>query len=100
MLIPLFLNKKSLVYELNELYTSWFNNIKKIELKGYRKKGTDNFEEFILLTWDGGGYSTASNNANSLTATAKNVARMLDGGVYENWEFYTNIMESEDWIEV
>lgn len=94
-----FISKKSLVYELSELYTSWFDNIKKIELKGYKKKDSKNIEEFILLTWDGGGYSTAANNANSLTATARNVARMLDGGVYENWDLYTNIMESEDWIE-
>ena len=82
--------KKKLVKELGELYRYYFSDLNNIELKKYRKGRYE--EEFIVLTWENGGISTANNNMNSLSATARNVARMLDGGVYENLDLYKEIM--------
>ena len=90
--------KKRLVKELGELYKYYFSDLKDIELKKYRKGNYEN--EFIVLTWDNGGISTANNNCNSLSATARNVARMLDGGVYENLDLYEEIMKSDEWEEL
>lgn len=92
-----FEGKKKLVAELCAVYKYYFHDISKLELKKYTNgKYT---EEFIMLTWKNGAISTADNNANSLSATARNVARMLDGGVYENVDLYEKIMESEEWYE-
>ena len=94
-----FKGKRELVKALADIYRSVDSfQISDIELKKYVKG--DRFEEFILLTWDNGAYSTANNNINSLSATAENVARMLDGGVYENIDFYKEIMRSPDWEEL
>ena len=92
--------KKELVNELCAVYSYWFDEIDNIELKRYKKKGTEHTEEFVLLTWSNGGISTANNNINSLSATARNVARMIDGGVYENLDSYKKIMESDEWEEI
>lgn len=98
--------KKRFVLGLADVYCNWSCfDIKSIELKVYKKKeansdGRYHIEEFVMLTWDNGAISTANNNANSLSATARNIARMLDGGVYENLEYYEEIMESPDWIEI
>lgn len=91
--------KKELVKDLAEVYKKiLYSNILNIELKRYMYKD-GGYQEFVMLTWKNGAISTANNNANSLSATARNVARMLDGGVYENLDLYEEIMKSEDWKE-
>lgn len=91
--------KKELVKELSKVYKNMASSdIDTIELKKYRnEKGAE--YEFVLLTWNNGAISTANNNMNSLSATARNVAKMLDGGIYENIEFYKEIMNSDEWEE-
>lgn len=95
-----FVGKKQMVKDLSSVYKkiAW-SDIDDIDLKKYTNiQGHE--VEFILLTWSNGAISTANNAMNSLSATARNVARMLDGGVYENLELYEEIMESSDWVEV
>lgn len=91
--------KKELVKELAKTYKKYFSKIASIELKKYISI-YDVEEEFILLTWTNGAISTANNYMNSLTATARNVARILNGGVYENLNYYKEIMRSQVWEEV
>lgn len=96
-----FIGKKQMVKDLAKIYKkiAW-SDIADIELKKYCKKDDRNDAvEFVLLTWRNGAISTANNAINSLSATARNVARMLDGGVYENIKFYEEVMESSDWVE-
>lgn len=94
-----FKGKKELVKDLAEVYKNIsYSDILNIELKKYVNED-GGYKEFVLLTWSNGAISTANNNANSLTATARNVARMLDGGVYENLDFYKVVMKSEHWRE-
>lgn len=95
-----FEGKKQLVAELSDLFTRCFEDIENIELKKYKNIEKGWTEEFVVLTWTVGGISTANNNANSLSATARNVTRMLDGGVYENYDLYEKIMNSDEWIEL
>ena len=94
-----FVGKKRMVEALSKVYkNNEDSDIANIELKKYCKgKHT---EEFIILTWLNGAISTANNNMNSLSATARNVARMLDGGVYENIDYYKDIMSNEEWEEI
>lgn len=94
-----FEGKKQLVKALAEVYKdiAW-SDIEDIELKKYCRGKHE--EEFIVLTWLNGAISTANNNMNSLSATARNIARMLDGGVYENIDYYKDIMSKEEWEEL
>lgn len=94
-----FVGKKRMVKALSKVYkNNEYSDIANIELRKYRKG--KNEEEFIILTWFNGAISTANNNMNSLSATARNVARMLDGGVYENIDYYKDIMSNEEWEEI
>lgn len=93
-----FNGKKELVSRLSAVYQRCYEYIESIELKKYAKG--ERKEEFVVLTWANGAISTANNNMNSLSATARNVARMLDGGVYENLDYYLEIMESDEWTEI
>ena len=95
-----FEGKKQLVAELSEVLKKCStSSIANIELKRYQHKTNGWYQEFVLLTWNNGAISTANNNANSLPATARNVTRMMDGGVYENLDLYKKIMNSDEWIE-
>lgn len=94
-----FVGKKQMVEALSKVYkNNEYSDIANIELRKYRKGKYE--EEFIILTWLNGAISTANNNMNSLSATARNVARMLDGGVYENIDYYKDIMSNEEWEEI
>lgn len=94
-----FVGKKRMVKVLSKVYKNIeYSDIANIELRKYRKGKHE--EEFIILTWLNGSISTANNNMNSLSATARNVARMLDGGVYENIDYYKDIMSNEEWEEI
>ena len=94
-----FIGKKLLVQDLSDVYRECKDfDIEYIELKKYKKGNME--EEFIVLHWDSGSISTANNNLNSLSATARNIARMLDGGIYENIEYYKEIMSSDEWEEL
>lgn len=96
-----FRGKSAMVSTLSVIYSNIeYSDIDYIELKKYKHKVTGEKQEFIVLHWDNGGMSTANNNANSLSATARNVARMLDGGIYENYDFYMEIMVSDEWEEI
>lgn len=96
-----FTGKKKMVNDLAEIYKRiMFSNIKSIELKKYKHKEENRCVEFVLLTWRNGAISTANNNVNSIGSTARNIARMIDGGVYENLDKYKEIMKSPDWIEI
>ena len=91
--------KWDLVFHLEQVYKHFYNDIVAINYHAYEKNGS--VEEFIVLTWDSGGRCFANNNINSLSATARNVARMLDGGVYENIDLYNDIMKEENgWTEI
>lgn len=95
-----FTGKKKMVNDLAEVYKRIArSDIADIELKKY-KNAEGHACEFVLLTWRNGAISTANNNANSIGSTARNVARMIDGGVYENLDKYKEIMKSPDWIEI
>lgn len=87
--------KQNAVKELADVLKKYYPHIEDIEVREYTKDGVHS-EEFVLLTWSNGGYSTANNNCNSLSATIRNIARMIDGGVYENWELYTEMMEEKN----
>lgn len=92
--------KHDLVMSLDDTVAKFFVDIKWVEYFAYQKIGSKHIEEFIALEWRTGGYSYANNNANSLSATARNVTRMLDGGVYENLEYYESIMRSDEWVRI
>lgn len=74
-----FAGKKEMVRDLAKIYQGiMFSDIRDIELKKYRIKDGIREEEFIVLTWNNGAISTANNNINSISATARNVAKMLE----------------------
>lgn len=95
-------DKAMLVADLEEVCKRWFNDIKSIVYHAYSHTINDReyIEEFIVLTWTNNGKSYANNNANSLSATAKNTIRMVSGGVYENIEMYEDIMGDDKWKKI
>lgn len=95
-----FEGKRRMVKDLAKVYKNIvYSDIADIELKKYINDKGHSFE-FVMITWTNGAISTAPNDMNSLSATARVIARMLDGGVYENLDLYKEIMESPEWIEV
>lgn len=101
-----YMNKHELVNDLNSVLIKWFPDVESVEYyalgKPDMKDGIPAYysEEFIILKWKGGGKSYANNSCNSLSATAKTVMSMLNGGYYQNVEYYESILESEEWFSL
>jgi len=91
-----YVQKNFLVEGLNNLFSRFFVDIEKITYHAYREIKTDRVEEFVTLHFIGGGVCYANNNINSYSATARNVCNMLDGGVYQNIDFYRELIKGKD----
>lgn len=51
------------------------------------------FCEFLVVTFDGGGISVRSANGNSNTANFREIGKLLDGGYYDEVEYYKSLVE-------
>lgn len=92
--------KGYLVSQMNFL-KRFFPDIDRLSYHAFLKKGTEHVEEFVVLTWTNGAKCVVSNNANSLSATARNVTRMLDGGCYESNDHFDTLNNLNDmWEEI
>lgn len=88
-----------LVTQMNFLH-GFFPEISMLSYYAFIKKGTPYIEEFVVLEWENGAKCVVSNNANSLSATARNVTRMLDGGCYDENERFDELMNSNEWERI
>lgn len=56
-------------------------------------------QEYLVVTFDGGGISVCSANGNSNTANFRELGKLLDGGYYDEVELY-NTMEERGFTKV
>ena len=52
------------------------------------------FQEYLVVTFDGGGVSVRNANGNSYTANFREIGKLIDGGYYDEVEFYRSLISS------
>ena len=93
-----FINNISKVFELDSK-----SNVEKVEYEVYSKAAPDGgiwYTEFAVVTFVGGGKSVRVISGNSNNANFREIAKLIDGGYYDELEFYKRAKESGTFVEV
>lgn len=96
--IEMYTNKKHFVDGISKVFeTLSTTGPKKISYEVYKKAINENttyFCEYIVVTFEGGGKSPINVNGNSNSANFRAIGKLIDGGYYDEVEYYKNMEES------
>lgn len=93
-----FINNISKVFELDSK-----SNVEKVGYEVYSKAAPDGdiwYTEFAVVTFVGGGKSVRNISGNSNNANFREIAKLIDGGYYDELEFYKRAKELGTFVEV
>ena len=100
-------NKVKFINDLNKVIPNYKTGIKKIEYRVFRYDffkdefgGKTYYQEYLVITYDGGALGVRSCNGDSFAAIFEELAEMLDGGYYDEVKDLHDHENSEMWKEV
>lgn len=80
------------------------HSVKSVEHEVYKKYIKERdfwyFCEFLVVTFDGGGKSVRSANGNSNTSNFREIGKLIDGGYYDEVEYYKELTEDPNFEKV
>ena len=98
--------KKRFIDHISKVFEdeSLMSNVTKVEYEVYSKLSPDGnntwYTEFAVVTFTGGGKSVRIISGNSNNANFREIGKLIDGGYYDEVEFYNNVKESSTFVEV
>ena len=96
----LFIDHISKVFEDEYL----MSNVEKVDYEVYSKLSPDGhntwYTEFVVVTFVGGAKSVRVISGNSNNANFREVGKLIDGGYYDEVEYYNRVKESSTFVEV
>lgn len=94
-------NKIDFVNELSNIiiFKDNISNIESVEYQIFTNVNyPDRKQEFIRVNYVGGGYAVRNSNGNSLSAIFKEIGNLLDGGYYDEVDWYKeNFLHNDEW---
>ena len=100
-------NKVKFINDLNKVIPNYKTGIKKIEYRVFRYDflkdkfdGKAYYQEYLVITYDGGALGVRSCNGDSFAAIFEELAKMLDGGYYDEVKDLHDYENNEMWKEV
>lgn len=95
----LFIDHISKVFEDKYLQS----NVARVDYEVYSKvvdPETTYYTEFVVVTFTGGGKSVRVISGNSNNANFREIGKLIDGGYYDELEFYKRVKESSDVVNL
>lgn len=95
----LFIDNVSKVFEIASLQS----NVAKVSYEVYMKQIDDEtmyYSEFVVVTFQGGGKSVRIISGNSNNATFREIGKLIDGGYYDELEYYNKIRTTYTKVEL
>ena len=94
--IEMYKEKKGFIEKLSEVFTEYRpkgSTVAKIEYKVFYKaiSKDSSFQEWIIVTYNGGAFSPLNVNGNSNTANYKVIGNVLNSGDYELVDVYLDL---------
>lgn len=95
-----FKNKKAFVNNINAAFQlrPRTHSVAKIEYELYSKQITNEhvtnhtyYQEYLVVTFNGGAKSVRSANGNSNTANFREIGKLIDGGYYDEMDLYRTL---------
>lgn len=100
--IQMFKEKKAFIDGVNVAFQvrPRKHSVRKVEYEVYSKQINNEhvtdytyYQEYLVVTFDGGGKSVRSANGNSCTANFRELGKLIDGGYYDEMELYNTLEE-------
>lgn len=93
--------KKLFVDEVSGVLKNHLEHLVGIEYHVFRSKSCPQAEkEFIKIVFKGGGWLARNVTCDSKSAILMEIATKVDGGYYDEVEYYNSLANSDDIIEV
>jgi hypothetical protein len=96
----LFIDHVSKVFEDEYLQS----NVERVDYEVYSKLSPDGhntwYTEFAVVTFVGGCKSVRNISGNSNNATFREIGKLIDGGYYDEVEYYERVKENSTLVEV
>ena len=95
-----FIDQISKVFE----YEYLMSNVERVDYEVYSKLSPDGhdtwYTEFVVVTFVGGSKSVRVISGNSNNANFREIGKLIDGGYYDELEFYKRAKELGTFVEV
>jgi hypothetical protein len=94
------LNKVNFIKDLSKVITTYKSGIEKLEYQVFYQPNYEYYQEYLVVTYDGGAISVRNCNGNSITAIFEEVSKLLDGGYYTEVRDLREIENDPTWIKL
>lgn len=104
--MQMYRGKKRFIDHISKVFEdeSLMSNVERVDYEVYSKLSPDGhdtwYTEFAVVTFVGGGKSVRVISGNSNNANFREIAKLIDGGYYDELEFYKRVKESGTFVEV
>ena len=104
--IEMYKSKKLFIDHISKAFEDEYliSNVAKVEYEVYSKNSPNGhdvwYTEFVVVTFVGGAKSVRNISGNSNNATFREIGRLIDGGYYDELEFYKRVKESSDVVHL
>lgn len=97
--------KKLFIDHISKVFEDEYlkSNVAKVEYEVYRRvvdSETTYYTEFAVVTFVGGGKSVRVISGNSNNTNFQEIGKLINGGYYEELEFYKRVKESDDVVQL
>lgn len=94
------LNKRNFVDRLSYAICGYCGQVVDIRYEAYESKDDSEPQEFIILTFIGGAISVRNVHLNSHSAILRDIGRLIDGGYYDEVEYYNKLQTDSNWKKI
>lgn len=83
--------KIKFVEELNNTLTKYIHNVESIKYEFYNNG--NGYYEYLVINYKGGAKAVRNCTGNSLSSILNEIVRLIDGGYYDELDYYNSVKE-------
>jgi hypothetical protein len=98
--------KKQFINHISKVFEDEYlmSNVERVDYEVYSKLSPDGhdtwYTEFAVVTFVGGGKSVRVISGNSNNTNFREIGKLIDGGYYDEVEYYEKVKENSTLVEV
>ena len=95
--------KKNFAKDISKAFKNLYctnTSVIDVDFKVFWNKKYNYFDEYIVVTYEGGAIAATINNINSIGFTFNAIGKLVNGGYYDEVKDYLNHLNNENFIEV
>lgn len=94
------INKRNFANRVSAAVAGQCGSITEVRYEAYIHKTKDWLQEWLIVTYRGGAIAVRSQDGNSHSAMLRDLAKLADGGYYDEVKAYREMVSSPDWEKI